>query len=118
MNLVAFLAAFLIYVTFARTMSPPDIINLILPDPDKQAPCDTTVVFGFAQPTETIYGLVQNVTLWYTQPNGSTVQAGSYGTPYLNPNGSFRSTGYTPSQCCTFSSSSTTRDVIVSQEGV
>jgi hypothetical protein len=118
MKLVAFLAAFFVPVTFACTISPPDTINLIRLDLDKPVPRDTTVTFGFAQPIETIYGLVQNVTLWYTQPDGSTVQEGSYGTPYLNPDGSFRFMGYTSSQCHTFSSSSMTRDVTVLQVGL
>jgi hypothetical protein len=116
--LTTLLTAFLVPVTVARTTSPPDTMNLIRPDSDKQATRDTIVAFGFAQPTETVYGLVQNVTLWYTQPDGSTIQEGSYGSPYLNPDGSFRFTGYTSSQCRTFSSSSMTSDVTVSQVGV
>jgi hypothetical protein len=118
MKLAAFLAAFFVPVIFAHTISPPDNINLIRPDPDKRVPRDTTVAFGFAQPTETIYGVVQNLTLWYTQPDGSTVQGGSYGSPYLNPDSTVRFMGYTSSQCRTFSGSSMTRDVTVSQAGV
>jgi len=118
MKLATFLAVFLVPVAFARTISPPNTIQLIHPDPEKRVPRDTTVTFGFAQPSDTIYGLIQNITLSYTQPDGSNVQAGSYGTPYLSSDGSFKFTGYSSNQCRTFPGSSMTRDVTVSQTGV
>jgi hypothetical protein len=118
MKTIAFIIALLAPLTWAKAVSPPNTITLIRPDPSARYPRDTILTYGFTWPNgDILYGLVHNITMYYTQPDGSTVPSGSFGSRYTNGDGSFQVDGYTPAQCRTYPGTITTREVPAYQAG-
>jgi len=97
-------------------VDPPDSITLIRPDPDTSVPQYANLTYGFTSSKTQYWGLIQNIKMSYTQPDGSTIQSSAYGPP-ITSGGSFQSSGYTPEECRSFPDTTALNEVNASQTG-
>lgn len=115
MKTFTLILALLAPLVFA-SVDPPGSIVLIRPEPKTHVPQNTNLTFGFASPSQQFFGLIQNVKMSYNQPDGTTVQSGSFG-PAITQGGTFQTDGYSPAQCRSYPGVSTTTVVNASQVG-
>ena len=101
---VALLLPLFVPFALAGTISPPNTIEIIRPDPKHPVPRSTALTIGYSEPSKLIFGLVQNVDISYTAPNGSLIHALSYGPP-------LESGGYSPQECRTYPGDSITATI-------
>jgi len=98
------------------SVDPPGSVTLIRPDPKTHVPQNTNLTFGFASPSQQLYGLLQNVKMSYTMPDGTNVPSGSFG-PAITQGGTFQTNGYTPAECRTYPGVSAVNEINASQVG-
>jgi len=115
MKTFTLILAIFVSLVFAA-VDAPGSITLIRPDPKTRVPQGTNLTFGFASPDQQLYGLLQNVRMSHTQPDGTNVPGPTFG-PSFTEGGSFQSEGYTPAECRTFPGVSTTSQINASQVG-
>jgi hypothetical protein len=101
--LVAALAVF-------AAVDPPGSITLIRPDPDTHVPQYANLTYGFTSSKTQYWGLIQNIQMSYSQPDGSTIQSSTYGPPIT-------SSGYSPQECRSFPGTTMLNEVNASQTG-
>jgi len=107
--LVAALAVF-------AAVDPPGSITLIRPDPKTQVPQYANLTYGFVSSKTQYWGLIQNIQMSYSQPDGSRIQSSTYG-PSITSGGSFQNNGYSPEECRSFPGTTTLNDVNATQTG-
>jgi len=91
-------------------VDPPSSITLIRPDPDTRVPTYANLTFGFTSSSTQYWGLIQNIEMSYSQPDGSTIQSSTYGPP-------FQSSGYSAAECRSFPGTTMLNEVNASQTG-
>jgi hypothetical protein len=101
---------------FAAAVDSPDSITLIRPDPDTRVPQYANLTYGFTSSKKQYWGLIQNIKMSYTQPDGSTIQSSIYG-PSITSGGNFQSSGYSPEECRSFPGTTALNEVNATQTG-
>ena len=97
-------------------VDPPSSITLVRPDPDTHVPQYANLTYGFTASKTQYWGLIQNIKMSYTLPDGSTVQSSTYGPP-ITSDGNFQSSAYSPQECRSFPGTTALNEVNASQTG-
>lgn len=110
------LAALLAPLTVFASIDPPGSITLIRPDPKTSVPQNVNVTYGFVSSKTQYWGLIQNIRMSYTQPDGSRITSPTYG-PAVTSGGTFQDNGYSPEECRSYPGTSLLNEVTAFQVG-
>src|SRR5262245_15593368 len=111
MKLTALALTLLAPLVLAKSTDPPGNLILIHPAPNSRVPKNSNLTFVFVSTDKQYYGLVQNIKMSYSQPDGNKVDGASFGPAITNDN------SYSPSECRTFPGTSTLNSVNATQTG-
>jgi hypothetical protein len=111
MKLTAFALVLLTPLVLAGSTDPPGNLILIRPTPNQSVPQNSNLTFGFVSTNKQYYGLVQNIKMSYSQPDGTKVDGASFGPAITSDN------SYSPAECRTFPGTSTLNSVNATQTG-
>lgn len=99
------------------SVDPPGSISLIRPDPKTPVPQYANLTYGFASSKTQYWGLIQNIKMSYSQPDGSKIQSTTFGPAITNGGGDFQNNGYSPDECRSFPGTTTLNAVNATQTG-
>jgi len=98
------------------SVDTPGSISLIRPKPNTNVTQYTNLTYGVSSSNKQYWGLVENVVMWYTAPDGTQTPSPTYG-PAITSGGVFQDSGYTPEECRSYPGTTSLNVVNASETG-